>query len=87
MGDARRQVGARRLRNACLSYLAKLDEEETTALCVEQFGSASCMTDSLAALQALAGTMGAARDGSQMAGTHPQLTASIPRLHPCLHLC
>ena len=45
------QVGARRLRNACLGYLAKLQTDETTALCLEQFRSAASMTDSIAALQ------------------------------------
>ena len=56
------QVGARRLRNACLGYLAKLREEETTDLCLGQFRGASSMTDSIAALSALAGVPGAARD-------------------------
>ena len=56
------QVGARRLRNACLGYLAKLKEDETTQLCLEQFRSATCMTDSIAALSALSGLPGAARD-------------------------
>jgi len=56
------QVGARRLRNMCLGYLAKLKEEETTSLCLEQFRSAGSMTDSVAALSALAPIPGAARD-------------------------
>ena len=55
-------MGARRLRNACLTYLAKLKEQETTELCLEQFRNAACMTDSLAALTALSAVPGAARD-------------------------
>jgi len=56
------QVGARRLRNACLGYLSKLQDEEAVALSLAQFREAGSMTDSVAALQALAGTPGAARD-------------------------
>ena len=56
------QVGARRLRNTCLGYLAKLKEEATTELCLDQFRGAACMTDSISALSALASIPGAARD-------------------------
>ena len=56
------QVGGRRLRNACLAYLSKLASDSSTALCLDQFKSAASMTDSLAALQALAAVPGAARD-------------------------
>ena len=59
---ARHQVGARRLRGTCLSYLAKLKEEDITALCLEQFRGAQCMTDSVGALVPLASLPGAARD-------------------------
>ena len=50
------------MRNACLAYLSKLKEEETTQLCLEQFRSAGSMTDSIAALSCLSGVPGAARD-------------------------
>lgn len=56
------QVGGRRLRNMCLSYLSKLEEGETTQLCLEQFRTAQSMTDSLAALNCLASIPSAARD-------------------------
>ena len=49
------QVGKRRLRNACLGYLTKLGEAETATLAIEQFRSASSMTDSIAALSCLSG--------------------------------
>ncbi len=55
-------VGARRLRNVCLSYLSKLDDDDAQGRCLDQFRSASCMTDSLAALAALAPLPGQARD-------------------------
>ena len=58
------QVGARRLRNACLGYLVKLGADDTTDLARRQFQSATCMTDSIAALSALAALPGAARDES-----------------------
>jgi len=53
-------VGSRRLRNACLAYLSKLDGEEER--CLGQFKDASCMTDSIAAVSALASKPGDARD-------------------------
>jgi len=56
------QVGARRLRNTCLSYLSKPADDEAQALCLNQFHAASSMTDSLAAVTALASQPGAARD-------------------------
>lgn len=55
-------VGRRRLRNTCLSYLAKLGDEVSNALCVSQFKGASCMTESIAAAAALASLPGAERD-------------------------
>jgi aminopeptidase N len=58
----REQVGARRLRGTCLSYLAKLKEDDITAVCLEQFRGAQCMTDSVGALVPLASLPGAARD-------------------------
>ena len=48
-----REAGRRRLRNAALSYLAALDEPETTALCAAQYANADNMTDRIAALDML----------------------------------
>jgi len=56
------QVGKRRLRNTCLGYLGRLKTDDTTSLCLEQFRAANCMTDSIAALSALASTPSAARE-------------------------
>ena len=56
------QVGARRLRNTCLGYLAKPADERAQQTCLEQFRAAACMTDSLAAVSALAGQECAARE-------------------------
>jgi len=55
-------VGARRLRNTCLGYLAKPADERAQQTCLEQFRAAACMTDSLAAVSALAGQECAARE-------------------------
>ncbi|KAL1527518.1 hypothetical protein AB1Y20_008908 [Prymnesium parvum] len=52
-------VGRRRLRNVCLSYLAKLGDEDRA---LAQFRSATCMTESIAAVRALVESPGAARD-------------------------
>jgi len=52
-------VSSRALRNVCLAYLAKLGD---TTRAAAQFESASCMTDSLAAVQALVAWPGADRD-------------------------
>lgn len=49
-----RQAGARALRNACLSYLAELNDAEAHALVIEHFEQAANMTDTMAALGALA---------------------------------
>ena len=46
-------IGRRRLKNACLSYLAELDETSIHDLCVAQFESAATMTDQIAALSAI----------------------------------
>ena len=56
------QVGARRLRNMCLGYLARPADAEAQATCLAQFRQAACMTDSLAALTALADKPSTARD-------------------------
>lgn len=47
-------IGKRRLKNACLSYLMALDDEESRALAAKQYALSDNMTDSLAALAALA---------------------------------
>ncbi len=49
-----RSAGLRALRNLCLSYLMEIDNADIRALCVEQFETADNMTDSMAALSALA---------------------------------
>ena len=49
-------AGQRSLRNLCLSYLMELDDAAVRTLCVRQFDSADNMTDSMAALTALANT-------------------------------
>ncbi len=49
-------AGQRSLRNLCLSYLMELDDVAVRTLCVNQFDSADNMTDSMAALNALANT-------------------------------
>jgi len=48
-------VGRRRLRNACLAYLSKLDDVDKEKLCCAHFDAATCMTDSIAAASMLAG--------------------------------
>lgn len=48
------QVAGRRLRDACLGFLAALDEEEVHALAARQLAGARCMTDAAAALAVLA---------------------------------
>ncbi|HSH43323.1 MAG TPA: aminopeptidase N, partial [Arenicellales bacterium] len=50
------QIGARALRNRCLSYLVELDTAEHRALAAAQLQDADNMTDRLAALQSLAAT-------------------------------
>ncbi|MDZ7841943.1 MAG: aminopeptidase N [Gammaproteobacteria bacterium] len=57
-----RQIGARALRNCCLSYLVALDTAGNRALAAAQFEAADNMTDRLAALQSLAGTDSVERD-------------------------
>jgi aminopeptidase N len=55
-------VGRRALRNTCLGYLARLGDEAAQQLCLSQFRSATCMTESIAAVSGLASHPGAARD-------------------------
>src|SRR5207245_4426182 len=47
------QTGPRMLRNACLRYLAAIDDEPARALAVAQFDAADNMTDAIATLAAL----------------------------------
>jgi aminopeptidase N len=47
-------MAARALRNTVLAYLARLGDDESRALCVEQYRSADNMTDVLAALARVA---------------------------------
>jgi aminopeptidase N len=49
-------IGRRALKNACLSYLMQLEDPAIHDLCMQQFRRARNMTDSIAALAALAGT-------------------------------
>ena len=51
-----KSAGKRSLRNLCLSYLMELDDAAVRTLCVRQLDSADNMTDSMAALTALANT-------------------------------
>ncbi len=48
------QVGRRRLRNTVLSYLHEPRDAAAAKLCFDQFKSADCMTDKLAAVACLA---------------------------------
>lgn len=48
------QIAGRRLRDACLGFLAALDEEQVHALAARQLAGARCMTDAAAALAVLA---------------------------------
>ncbi|MGA8261906.1 MAG: aminopeptidase N [Arenicellales bacterium] len=56
------QIGARALRNCCLSYLVELGTAEVRALAVDQFKASDNMTDRLAALRCLVATRGRERD-------------------------
>ena len=47
-------AGQRALRNLCLSYLLELDDDASFRLCMAQFEQADNMTDTMAALTALA---------------------------------
>jgi aminopeptidase N len=47
-------VGRRRLKNLCLAYLLKVNDDEAKDLCVKQFHESNNMTDTLAALRILA---------------------------------
>jgi aminopeptidase N len=47
-------IGQRQLKNTCLAYLGRLDDEAVHRLCGEQYHQANNMTDALAALSVLA---------------------------------
>ncbi len=57
-----KSAGRRALRNLCLSYLMEIDDASMRALCLAQFDEANNMTDSMAALSALADTPCPERD-------------------------
>ena len=59
-----RSAGLRALRNLCLGYLMELNDTQMQALCATQFDAADNMTDSMAALTALANAEGGAREGA-----------------------
>ena len=50
---AQDQIGSRMLRNACLRYLAAIDDAPARALAVAQYEAADNMTDAIAALAAV----------------------------------
>ena len=50
------EMAARTLRDRCLDYLGELDDPEAWKVITEQLAEARCMTDSIGALAALAGT-------------------------------
>ncbi len=55
------QTGPRMLRNACLRYLAAIDDAPARALAVAQFDAADNMTDAIAALSAINHSVAAER--------------------------
>ncbi|MDH3326150.1 MAG: aminopeptidase N [Gammaproteobacteria bacterium] len=50
------EVGRRSLKNQCLSYLVRLNNEDTISLALNQYNNSDNMTDSLAALTCLTNT-------------------------------
>ncbi|HVY06420.1 MAG TPA: aminopeptidase N [Burkholderiales bacterium] len=59
-----RSAGQRALRNLCLGYLMEAEDAQVRKLCVAQFDSADNMTDSMAALSALANAEGSERESA-----------------------
>ncbi len=55
-------IGRRALKNACLAYLARIGDDGAMALAERQFTQAGNMTDSMAALAALASQPGDSRE-------------------------
>jgi aminopeptidase N len=51
---SQQQIGRRRLRNTCLSYLSIASNVDGAELCASQYSTASNMTDSIAAVSCLA---------------------------------
>lgn len=56
------EIGRRRLKNVCLSYLTTGKDEQAAKICRQAFDKATCMTDSLAALNCLASIPGPDRE-------------------------
>ena len=56
------QIGPRMLRNACLRYLAAIDDAPARALAVAQFDAADNMTDAVSALAAVNHSVAAERE-------------------------
>lgn len=56
------EVGRRRLHNTCLDFLASIGDEAVQILAKNQFDTANCMTDKIAALNALASLPGSRRE-------------------------
>jgi aminopeptidase N len=56
------EIGRRRLKNLCLSYLCTSKDKEAVALAASAFKRATCMTDSIAALACLASLPGLEKD-------------------------
>lgn len=55
------EIGRRRLKNVCLSYLSTSRDPQVVSLCLQAFNQAKCMTDSVAALNCLASLPGPER--------------------------
>ncbi|HEX4986599.1 MAG TPA: aminopeptidase N [Burkholderiales bacterium] len=62
-----RSAGLRALRNLCLGYLMELEDADALALCAAQFDAADNMTDSMAALAALASAQAGDRERALVA--------------------
>jgi len=58
------EVGRRRMRNLCLSYLVSSDAEDSTSIAASHFKSANSMTDKLAALAELVNLSGTERESA-----------------------
>ena len=58
------EIGRRRLKNVCLAYLSTGKDAQASALCRQAFDKATCMTDSLAALNCLVSIPGPDREAA-----------------------
>lgn len=56
------EIGRRRLKNVCMSYLCTSKDKDAVALASSAFKRATCMTDSIAALACLASLPGSEKD-------------------------